>query len=57
LYLIIISLFISACTLNKVEKHHGVHFLNKEQEKLTVNQSNKNDILKLLGSPSTKSSF
>ena len=53
----IISLFISACTLKKVEKHHGVHFLNKKQEKLTVNQSNKNDILKLLGSPSSKSTF
>ena len=54
---IIISLFISACTLKKVEKHHGVRFLNKKQEKLTVNQSNKNDILRLLGSPSTKSTF
>ena len=54
---IIISFFISACTLKKVEKHHGVHFLNKKQEKLTINQSNKNDILKLLGSPSTKSTF
>ena len=54
---IIISLFISACTLKKVEKHHGVNFLNKKQEKLTINQSNKNDILKLLGSPSTKSTF
>ena len=53
----IISLFISACTLKKVEKHHGVRFLNKKQEKLTVDQSNKNDILKLLGSPSTKSTF
>ena len=53
----IISLFISACTLKKVEKHHGVHFLDKKQEKLTVNQSNKNDILELLGSPSTKSTF
>ena len=54
---LIISLFISSCTLKKVVKHHGVHFLNKKQEKLTVNKSNKNDILKLLGSPSTKSSF
>ena len=54
---IIISLFISSCTLKKVERHHGVHFLNKKQEKLTVNQSNKNDILELLGSPSTKSTF
>ena len=53
----IISLFISACTLKKVEKHHGVRFLNKKQEKLTVIKSNKNDILKLLGSPSTKSTF
>ena len=34
-----------------------MHFLNKKQEKLTINQSNKNDILKLLGSPSTKSTF
>ena len=40
-----------------MERHHGVHFLDKKQEKLTVNKSNKNDILKLLGSPSTKSTF
>ena len=53
----IISLFISACTLKRVQNHHGVRFLNKKQEKLTINQSNKNDILKLLGSPSTKSTF
>ena len=54
---LIISLFISSCTLKKVVKHHGVHFLNKKHEKLTVNKSNKNDILELLGSPSTKSTF
>ena len=54
---IIISLFISACTLKKVENHHGVHFLNKKQERLKINQSNKNDIIKLLGNPSTKSAF
>ena len=53
----IISLFASACTLKKVERHHGVHFLDKKHEKLTVNKSNKNDILELLGSPSTKSIF
>ena len=54
---LIIALFFSACTLKKVTKHHGVHFLNKKQEKLIINQTNKNDILKLLGSPSTKSTF
>ena len=52
-----ISLFFYSCTLKKVEKHHGVHFLNKKQEKLTINKSNKNDILILLGAPSTKSTF
>ena len=54
---ILITLFFSACTLKRVEKHHGVHFLDKKQEKLTINQTNKNDILNLLGSPSTKSTF
>ncbi|MDA9662255.1 outer membrane protein assembly factor BamE [Candidatus Pelagibacter sp.] len=53
----IISLFISACTLKRVVKHHGVHFLDKKHEKLTINKSNKNDIIQLLGSPSTKSTF
>jgi len=56
LFLIIIFIF-SACTLKKVEETHGVRFLEKKQEKLTINKSNKNDILKLLGSPSTKSIF
>ena len=55
--LLIITLISSGCNLKKVERHHGVHFLNKKHEKLTVNKSNKNDILKLLGSPSTKSTF
>ena len=52
-----IIFFTSSCTLKKLENHHGVHFLNKKQEKLVINKTNKNDILKLLGSPSTKSSF
>ena len=54
---IIISLFFLSCTLKKVTKHHGVHFLNKKQEKLLVYKTNKNDILTILGSPSTKSTF
>jgi outer membrane protein assembly factor BamE (lipoprotein component of BamABCDE complex) len=54
---LLITLFFSACTLKKVTRHHGAHFLNKKQEKLTINVTNKNDILKLLGYPSSKSSF
>ena len=54
---IIIFLLISNCTLNKVVKHHGVHFLEKKQKKLVLNTTNKNDIISLLGPPSTKSTF
>ena len=38
-------------------KHHGVPYLEKKQAELTVNKSNKNDIKKILGNPSTKSKF
>jgi len=57
LYTIFLFLLISNCTLNKVTKHHGVHFLEKKQNNLTINTSNKNDIIELLGPPSTKSTF
>jgi len=40
-----------------VVKHHGVPFLEKKQSSLTVNETNKNDIINILGSPSTKSKF
>ena len=55
--ILLITLFFSGCTLKKVDQHHGVRFLNKKQAKLIVNKSNKNDIIKYLGSPSTKSTF
>ena len=50
-------LILSNCTLIKVVQHHGVHNLEKKQSKLKVNKSNKNDIIKIIGPPSTKSSF
>jgi len=56
IYLIIL-LLISNCSLNKVILHHGVHNLEKKQAKLKINQTNTNDIIKLIGPPSTKSSF
>ena len=34
-----------------------MHNLEKKQAKLKINYSNKNDIIKLIGPPSTKSSF
>jgi len=56
-YLIIIFLFITNCSLNKVVKKHGIRNLEIKQEKLNINQSNINDITQLLGPPSTKSTF
>ena len=43
--------------MKPVVKHHGVPFLEKKQGSLVVNKSNKNDIRKILGAPSTKSKF
>jgi len=43
--------------LKKVVDHHGVPFLEKKQALLIVNKTNKNDIKKILGNPSTKSKF
>ena len=55
--ILFLTLFISSCTINKVEKTHGVPYLNEKREKLYINKSNKNDILDLLGPPSTKGNF
>ena len=56
--ILILSIFIlSSCSLDKVVQHHGVHNLEKKQAKLKINESNKNDIFKLIGPPSTQSTF
>jgi len=57
LYIILISFIVSNCSFKPVVKHHGVPFLEKKQLELKVNESNKNDIIKILGNPSTTSKF
>ena len=57
LYIIFLSLIVANCSLKKVVKHHGVPLLEKKQSSLVINKSNKNDIMKILGNPSTKSKF
>ena len=54
---LIFLLIVTSCKVNKVVKHHGVHYLDKKHEKLIINESNLNDITYLLGPPSTKSTF
>jgi outer membrane protein assembly factor BamE (lipoprotein component of BamABCDE complex) len=54
---IIASVILSNCSIKKAVNHHGVHFLEKKQENLIINTSNKNDVTKILGTPLTKSKF
>ncbi|MDA8691004.1 outer membrane protein assembly factor BamE [Candidatus Pelagibacter bacterium] len=43
--------------MKKVVNHHGVPSLEKKQNNLQINKTNKNDIIKILGNPSTTSKF
>ena len=52
-----ILITVTNCSPKKVVKHHGVPFLEKKQNSLIVNESNKNDIREILGNPSTTSKF
>jgi len=56
-YILIIFFFTSNCTLNKNISTHGVKSLDVKSAKLSLDNSNKNDIIKMLGQPSTKSNF
>ena len=57
LYIIFLSIIVSNCAFKEVVKHHGIPFLEKKQSSLIVNKTNKNEIIKILGNPSTKSKF
>ena len=50
-------ILISNCSFNLVDDHHGVFYLEKKEKKIEVQVSNTNDILSILGEPSTKSTF
>ena len=41
--LLIIFILIVNCKFNKVVDNHGVHYLDKKQQSLTVNKSNDKD--------------
>ena len=57
LFLLSILLIITNCSLNLVDDHHGVYFIEKKMKKIQVNTTNKNDLVKIFGEPSTKSTF
>ena len=55
--LIILSIFLTSCKLNKVVNHHGIHNLEAKSKELLINQTNINQIRNLLGPPSSTSYF
>ena len=55
--LIILSIFLTNCKLNKVVNHHGIHNLEAKSKELLINQTNINQIRNLLGPPSSTSYF
>ena len=57
IFLISLFLIISNCSLNLVDDHHGVYFIEKKMKKIQVNTTNRNDLIKIFGEPSTKSTF
>ena len=57
IFLLLIILFITACSSNKVSKNHGFISLEKKLENIVINKSNKNDIIEIIGHPSSISKF
>ena len=43
------------CQLQDPDKNHGILFLENRSNKLVLNESNKNDVLKIIGHPHSKS--
>ena len=56
MYLLLL-IFIVNCSGNKVTNYHGVKLLDKKIDKIEINITNKNDLIKLIGNPSTVSDF
>ena len=55
--LILLCIFIINCSGNKVSNYHGAKKLELKFSKIELNKTNKNDIIQLLGPPSTVSNF
>ena len=52
--LFFIFFILLGCQLQDPDKNHGILFLDNRSEKLTINKSNKNDVIKILGQPHAK---
>tara|TARA_B100001093_G_scaffold510212_1_gene575660 strand:+ start:493 stop:957 length:465 start_codon:yes stop_codon:yes gene_type:complete len=48
-------IILNACQLQEPTKNHGILFLENRANKIKINENNKNDVIKLIGQPHTKS--
>ena len=55
-YLIIFFVIVN-CTGNKVSNYHGAKLLSSKYDLIKVNVTNKNDLVEIIGPPSTISDF
>ena len=55
--LFLIFIILVNCSTQIVSKNHGISSLDKKYNKITLNESNKNDIIKFIGPPSVISMF
>jgi len=53
--IIILSVILSGCKVQDPLKSHGILYLENRAKKLTINKSNKNDVIRIIGQPHIKS--
>ena len=57
-YIIIFIFFFTLnCSFNKVSNTHGFRFSEAKFDKIVINKTNKNDVKKIIGPPSSMSDF
>ncbi len=55
IYFIVLFLILPACQFQQPYKNHGIIYLENRAKKIVENKSNKNDVIKIIGQPHTKS--
>jgi outer membrane protein assembly factor BamE (lipoprotein component of BamABCDE complex) len=57
IFFVFLFLFTLNCSSNKVSNNHGFKSLQEKFKKITINKTNKNDMLKIIAPPSSVSNF
>ena len=52
---IVLFIILAGCQLQEPTKNHGIVFLENRSNQLIINKSNKNDVIKIIGQPHSRS--